>query len=206
MAILRRLIAVMMTLAILTACTPSPTSVVVTPTVTPPTPTAALTATCTGTGPTPAPRPCDELTKNAEQRVLEEQAKAVYQRYWKEYTRLLEAGGAPEATSELKMTVSEPVLSNVVSLLRFQYDKGWKPNPFVAKYTLAIRSDPLRTDAEVTVVACEDTTGSLIFDRTGQSAGKGTLSVQIRALKRIDGQLKIFSGESLPGGSPCPIS
>jgi len=190
-----RALAALVLIAVAVGCTPTPQT----------TPGPVPSLTCLGTGGSPSPFPCDDATRTAEQRALEQQARVVYERYWKEYTRLLEAGGATEATPELSATVAQPMLSNVVSLLRFQKDKGWVPKPFVAKYTLQMRSAPAREGAEVSVIACEDTTGSVLYDPSGQRAGQGSLSVQVRALKRVEGALKIYDGEGQAAGSPCPI-
>ena len=201
MATWLRAAALTLTLAVVAACTPS--------TVTSPTPSASSvqpTYLCSG-APGTSPAPCDKAKYDEQQKAkaLEDEAKGVYERYWKEYTRLLEAGGASEATPELKATVAEPMLANVVSLLKYQKDKGWKPNPFSAKLKVAISSTPVRPDAEVSVVACEDTTGSVLYDPSGARAGQGSLAVQSSALKRIDGQLKIYDGDGQPKGTQCPV-
>ncbi len=203
MALLRRLTATMTTLAILAACTPSPTSVV---TSAPVVVSASPTYLCTPT-PSATPAACDKAAydKEQQQRTLEAEAIAVYQRYWKEYTRLLEAGGATEATPELKQTITDPALANVISLLKYQKERGWVPKPFQAKLSLQVRSTALRQDAVITLIACEDTSGSVLIDPAGTKAGQGGLAVQFTALKRIDGVLKIYDGEGQPRGTTCPI-
>jgi hypothetical protein len=207
MAILRRLTAAVMTLAILPACTPSPTSVVTSAPVfvsASPTPTPTLSATCTGTGPAPTPRPCDQATKDAEQRALEEQAKAVYGRFWTEYTRLVEAGGVAEATPELAAVLTPAALGDVMALLKYQKENALRPDPFQAQTTVHLRRPPTQPDAEVTLITCEDTRGSVFRDQAGVGAGNGVLNVQFTSLKRTGGSLRIFHNED--GPSTCPTA
>ncbi len=204
MAILRRLTAVMMTLAILTACTPSPTSVTVTSA--PVVVSASPTYLCTPT-PSATPTACDKATydKEQQQRALEAEAIAVYQRYWKEYTRLLEAGGATEATPELKATATGTFLGNVVALLKYQKDKGWLPRPLIITQRNRITATPTKSDAEVSLIACEDARGTILVDSSGKESGKGVLAVQVLALRRTDGVMKIFDSTS-DSGAACPIA
>ena len=201
MALLRRLTATMTTLAILAACTPSPTSVV---TSAPVVVSASPTYLCTPT-PSATPAACDKgaYDKEQQQRALEAEAIAVYQRYWKEYTRLIEAGGATEATPELRATVAEPTLANVVALLKYQADRRWIAQPLQASLRIGV-APPTSATYAVTLITCEDTRGSVFVDPQGKQMATGRLAVQRPGFARVDGSLKVVHNED--GGKECPIA
>ncbi len=189
-------------LAVIAACTPAATSTPAPTTTT----SAQPTYLCTAGTQTASPFPCDKARYDEQQKTkaLEDEAKAVYERYWKEYTRLLAAGGASEATPELKATTTGAFLQNVVALLKYQSEKGWTPRPFVISQKSKIVASPLKPDAEVSMIVCEDSRGTVLVDRSGSAAGKGVLAVQNLALKRVDGAMRIYDSTS-DGVTSCPF-
>jgi len=62
----------------------------------------------------------------------------------------------------------------------------------------------VRSDAEVSLVVCEDFTGTTFLNRDGQASGGGHLGVQHLAVRSIEGTLKIY--DSVGGGNSCPIA
>lgn len=200
MATWLRAAALTLTLAVVAACTPS--------TVTSPSPSVSSvqpTYLCSG-APGTSPAPCDKAKYDEQQKAkaLEDEAKGVYERYWKEYTRLLQQGGSDASTPELSATVASPALEDVVALLKYQKDRGIKVSIFKSSLKLAIRSQAVRSDAEVSIVACEDTTGSLFVDQNGQQVASGVLNVQVSGMRRINGVLKIYYNEE--ASRPCPVA
>ena len=190
MATWLRAAALTLTLAVVAACTPS--------TVTSPTPSASSvqpTYLCSG-APGTSPAPCDKAKYDEQQKAkaLEDEAKGVYERYWKEYMRLTEAGGTTEATQELRATVSDSFLPTIVALLKFQKDNSVVPQTLKHSLTLTISTTDTVADSLVTVVGCEDTRGSVFVNPAGKVFGNGSLSLETRFFKREAGQLKMFAG------------
>lgn len=199
MTVRLRTAAALLTFALVAACTAVPGQVPARTT------SATPSLTCTGTGPTPAPSPCDEKTRDSEQRALEDQARATLDRFWREYNRLSKAGGADGATPELKATVAEPMLGNIVAVLKYQREQTWKPDPFIVNHKLQIQPIQIRPDAEVSILTCEDLTGSILYDAAGKRAGQGGMAVQAYALKRMGGAMTIYDGDGKFDATECPI-
>ena len=195
-----RALAALVLSALAVGCSPTPQT-------TPAASSAQPTYLCTGGTQTATPFPCDKARYDDQQRTkaLEDEALAVYQRYWKEYTRLIEAGGTTEATPELQATVAEPMLATIVAVLRFQSKSGWRPRPLVARSVVEVMTMPTRTDADLSLVACEDTTGSVMIDSAGNKAAEGSMAVNFLALRRVGGALKIYDVDGQPTGTPCPV-
>ena len=100
--------------------------------------------------------------------------------------------------------MAEPALADVVALLKYQADQRFRANPLKASVKLQVRGTPVRPDAEVTLTACEDTRGSVFVDGAGSQVASGLLVVQIAALRRVGGTLRIYYNEE--GPQACPIA
>ena len=113
-------------------------------------------------------------------------------------------GGKSEITPELQYTASDEFNENIVSLLKYQADRGWTPKPFLITNRVRVAHPPVKPDAEVSLTVCEDARGTVLFDRSGTEAGKGVLAVQNLALKRVAGSMVIYDSTT-EGVTACPF-
>ena len=179
-----RALAALVLIALAVGCTPTPRT-------TPAASSAQPTYLCTGGTQTATPFPCDKARYDDQQRTkaLEAEALSVYQRYWKELNRLMAAGGTTEVTPEYRATLAGPMLENAMVVPRFLAERGWTAKPLVASVRVAIIHIPVRSEAEVSLVVCEDFTGTTFLNRDGQASGGGHLGVQHLAVRSIEGSL-----------------
>lgn len=185
-------VAATLVVALLASCTGSPTQPTTSPTAVASTPTYVCTPPAGGPA---TPYACDKTTyeKQQAQLALEAEALEVYNRYAKEYWRLIFAGGAEAPTPELDATIADPFRKNIVALLAHQKSSGNLAKGEPATFRAAIDRTTRREDALVVLTTCEDSRGGAMYGPDGSLIGPGQLVVATRAMKRQDGKLRIFS-------------
>ncbi len=131
---------------------------------------------------------CPKASKDAQ---LEAEATAVYRRFWAEGMRLLKAGGAPEATDELRATATGRALESVETHMAAHYRDQMITVALRESLTIRVSQESV-PESVVALIGCEDTTGSLFRNPQGETVGTGGKREKTRFFKRVDGQLKIF--------------
>ncbi len=153
-----------------------------------------------------SPTPCssEEASANAATVALEQEAIRVYDRYAAEYIRLLYEGGATEPTPVLVETTDGTFQEHMMGPLGYYKGKGLSVKGPTPRFRAAVDRTARYIDTEVTLLACEDATGSAMYNPDGSKFHDGELHVYQMLLARRDGRLKIFTN-SRQEVSSCPL-
>ncbi|MGI3780142.1 MAG: hypothetical protein ACRYG2_05125 [Janthinobacterium lividum] len=157
-----------------TACTPS----------SPPAPTTSPVVA------TPTPT---ENAQEREQRIAYQAAEASYREFRAEYRRVTAAGGAGEASAEMKTTAAGPYLADATKVIKaYRATGGYTTGTTLIGYVHAAGYSA----SSVVLDVCEDETSVKTFNSDHKQVAKNGILVLHLDVRRLNGSWKIwdFSG------------
>ena len=181
---IRRVVPLAALLALVAGCVPAPTQSASS---------VAASFQCTpeaGGSPSTCTQPQYDAMKRKD--ALYAEAEGLYRRYFAEEVRLDRAGGAREATPELKATIAETLLEQTIDIHRQNLEHKVTVQGTQKLVWLQRRPGLVIRDSIVAIAACRDASGTRIY-QAGKYIGRGPIAIETTFGKLTDEGLRLFT-------------